>query len=305
MHTRYVALGLTLLWAGGCSDLWGIHDAQVDPTFRLGELSDATTSTAGQASPSLGVGGNSAHAGHVGGAASVVAPIVGGGPSASSGAAGASTVVGNSGGAFEGSSGGLNGSGGHAHVVSPPVAGGGVSGSVGGSSGTGGGITPPGACDEYCATVTANCTGDFSVYPSEIACRNMCQYLLLGTPGDTIGNTVHCRLRAAKAALAEVSYYCPIAGPGGNGACGSNCEGFCTLAQGVCTGANQKWETALSCKTECDKLPDLQTYAAPPSKGMFKGPHVQCRLYHVSAAAVADPALHCAHVSGLAPCNPP
>jgi hypothetical protein len=55
-----------------------------------------------------------------------------------------------------------------------------------------------------------------------------------------------------------------------------------------------------TCLTECRALPDLDGYTISD----YQGEHVQCRLFHVSAAT-AEPDYHCEHALGSAPCAVP
>jgi hypothetical protein len=159
----------------------------------------------------------------------------------------------------------------------------------------------PALCERYCSAVMTNCTGDFSVYTSSDTCRAVCDLLPEGTHGDEVGNSVECRLRAAEAAPSEPSFYCPLSGPGGGGTCGTNCESLCTLVESVCAGELGQWDAA-SCSSQCVTLPDLGFFSTAPSYEMYKGEHVQCRLFHASSAAFKDAAAHCPHAAGAPPC---
>jgi hypothetical protein len=129
----------------------------------------------------------------------------------------------------------------------------------------------------------SHCTGAFAVYSTEESCRAVCATLPPGAPGDQTGDTAHCRLGNAASALAEPSYYCPLSAP-------------------VCTGEDAPWPTFEACVTECAALPDLGTYTVDGEAGLYAGPHVQCRLFHLAVAAVEDAAAHCPHVGGAPPC---
>jgi hypothetical protein len=163
------------------------------------------------------------------------------------------------------------------------------------------GIAAPSPCEQYCAAVTTNCTGAFAVYTSYDACLAVCAALPEGQLGDRNVNSVQCRLHAALVAGDEVPHYCPIAGPGGNGECGSNCEGLCGIRAQICAPYTDP--DVAACLTDCAKLEDLGTYSTDLSEDQYSGPHVQCRLYHVSAAASDDAEHHCLHVDGAAPCR--
>lgn len=169
------------------------------------------------------------------------------------------------------------------------------------SDGAGGAADTFDICEHYCTAVTQNCRGAFAVYTSLDSCLHVCAALPEGMPGDRTGNSVQCRLHAAEVATDEVPHYCPIAGPGGNGVCGSNCESLCQLRDRLC--ASYKTGDTAACLQACAKLPDLGTYSTDLSAKQYGGPHVQCRLYHLSAAAADDAELHCTHVDGAMPCK--
>jgi hypothetical protein len=176
---------------------------------------------------------------------------------------------------------------------------------IGGSGeGGAGGASGAALCASYCATVDTNCSGAFAVYGSLETCLAVCAALPAGEPGDQSGNTIHCRLRSAENAAAEPAYYCALAGPGGNGVCGTNCEGLCALTEAICVDDDAQWPSRAACLGECAELTDLGTYSIDSDAGMYAGDHVQCRLFHASASALADPAIHCDHAGGTPPCAP-
>jgi len=184
---------------------------------------------------------------------------------------------------------------------------GGSMGSLGGSGAEAGSAADAGdagasLCELYCDTVMNECSGAFSVYARRENCLGVCKALPVGTPADTSGNSVYCRLQAARVAAAELPYYCPAAGPGGNGVCGANCESFCALADQLCSGSNRQFADMAACLTACQALPDLGGFTTSSTAGQYSGPHVQCRLFHVSNAAL-DPVAHCPHAGGAKPCQ--
>lgn len=158
-------------------------------------------------------------------------------------------------------------------------------------------------CEEYCDTVLAACgpepSGrDYSVYDSRYTCLYQCALLPAGTPGDETGNSAACRVSSARVALqfpGERPSACPAAGPGGNGVCGSNCEGYCTLMAAECPG----FFDAAGCAASCAATADLGGF----DTSRIEGDSVQCRLYHLQAASVS-PLNHCAHAAGAFPCGP-
>lgn len=154
-------------------------------------------------------------------------------------------------------------------------------------------------CALYCEKVMANCQGEFEQYSQSRICELYCATLPPGEPGDETGNTVACRLHHAEQ-IEEIGgeevTLCPIAGPGGAGVCGGNCEGFCAANQAVCDP-----ELDLDdCVADCEALVDLGTY----DTSIQEGGSVQCRLYHVSAATI-NTVPHCGHAAGASPCDGP
>jgi hypothetical protein len=259
-------LSVGLVWGiGSCRQVLGIEPAEEDrsllPTDRAGSAGSTTTAHAAGGNDALALGG----AGELTGGAGDR-----GGTRAGSGAGGA--TAGNAGASGEAGEGGAGGAG-----------------------------ESPSLCEQYCTAVMQSCTEAFAVYTSFETCLAVCAAMPAGAPGDRNVNTVQCRLRAAQVARDEVPHYCPIAGPGGNGVCGSNCESLCQLRDQLC--ADYVTYDHAMCLSGCEKLKDLGSYSTDLAAAQYSGPHVQCRLYHVSAAAVDDAEQHCEHVDGAAPCR--
>jgi hypothetical protein len=176
----------------------------------------------------------------------------------------------------------------------------GASGAAGAPGGVGG-AEPVTLCDRYCSAVTSNCQGQFAVYTSRDACLSVCEFLPAGRPGDRGVNSVECRLHAATIAPTEVPHYCPIAGPGGNGECGTNCESYCSLMGSVCA---EWWSVEhAKCLRDCKALPDKGSFTTNVAGQDYRGNHVQCRLYHACASLFDDAEQHCLHAAGAAPCK--
>lgn len=184
---------------------------------------------------------------------------------------------------------------------------GGSAGGAGGDAGAAGsvGMEAPEAplCERYCDAVAAACTGNDEQYASPMACRAACALLPEGEQGDVTGNSVECRLARAELARAtgESAVYCPTAGPGGGGVCGTDCEGFCELMTETCPSVMGSYE---ECLPLCADVPNL---SSPPDQIIFdvsiqNGNSVQCRLYHVTAATL-DARTHCPHAAGVALCT--
>lgn len=158
-------------------------------------------------------------------------------------------------------------------------------------------------CREYCDTVMASCQGASQVYANRVQCLNLCIVMEPGSPGDDATNTVQCRLLNARLArdTGEPASHCPQAGPGGASAapgaasCSTNCEGLCAGMIRICP---EEFSSLTACLDDCASVPDLGGY----SIGIGQGNSVQCRLFHLGAAAAA-PAPHCMHAAGASPCR--
>jgi hypothetical protein len=82
---------------------------------------------------------------------------------------------------------------------------------------------PQGACGEYCATVTTNCTGAKAQYASMAECLSYSARARWpeGTPGAMDGNSIACRIYHGGApAASDQATHCPHAGPSGGNVCG-------------------------------------------------------------------------------------
>jgi hypothetical protein len=139
------------------------------------------------------------------------------------------------------------------------------------------------SCNDYCALLVTNCTGKNEQY-NDIECQGVCienSKWNAGTPGDTTGNTLACRVTHAKAAATDQAANCFIAGKSGGGVCGSLCENFCRLSAKNCTGANQIYKDDAACMSTC---------------GAWNAEKADCLIYHLNAAS-EDPATHCPHAA--------
>lgn len=173
-------------------------------------------------------------------------------------------------------------------------AGGEAGGSAGGEAGGGAGGEPS-LCESFCDLVQETCQDEFQVYESVASCLAVCGFLPEGEPDDASGNSVYCRMHSAALIhdIGEPEFHCPAAGPGGNGLCGDNCEGFCTIMEGACPDFYTDRD---ECTADCPE--DLGGFDI----SQRAGDTMQCRLYHVSAATLG-PTTHCPHARGASPCE--
>lgn len=164
-------------------------------------------------------------------------------------------------------------------------------------------------CDAYCREVMDRCTGEHQQYLDSLQCQRVCSLLTPGELGEDSGNTVACRLKyagkARYAAGTELEAYCRQAGPGGDGACGSNCNSFCRLMTQVCTAdvGIHHFASMGDCESTCQALPVSDVPYSTASSEVYDGNHVQCRLFHVTSAAMLDPEEHCEHAMGITLCE--
>jgi len=105
------------------------------------------------------------------------------------------------------------------------------------------------------------------------------------------GNTVDCRIyHANNANISGDAVHCLHATPSGGGVCGSLCDVYCAMALKVCTGNLSLFSDSTTCKTACAAF---NTSGAP---GAPTGDSIQCRIYHIGAAAALDDRItHCPH----------
>lgn len=254
--------------AGGCAQVLGIDDAHGIPAAGGSSAGGSMSPTAGSA---LTDGGST---------------LPGGGSMQSGG-----------------TSGGANGGG----AATPATDGGGAGDAGAAGSSDGPDVPEATLCERYCDAILAGCTDEHAQYNDRDACLAACADYPEGTPGDKSGNSINCRLTYASKASSEPYTYCTWAGPGGDGKCGSNCEGFCTLMLRTCTAESTApgdyFASVEDCQTRCQQLPDVGGYNVSDTSLQMGADHVECRLYHVGAAiAEDDPTTHCHHAMGLKLC---
>ena len=150
----------------------------------------------------------------------------------------------------------------------------------------------PLSCEAYCVRMEAACVGTNNQYSSRANCMDSCATWDIGSQGETTNNTLGCRTYHAGAAIGNADLHCRHAGPGGDGACGTNCQGFCGIVTDVCTGADEVYPSLSDCTLQCSGFAALPPYNA----SIQSGNTLACRLYQATAAAT-DPGVHCAHTA--------
>ncbi|HVV88084.1 MAG TPA: hypothetical protein VHE35_33820 [Kofleriaceae bacterium] len=162
-------------------------------------------------------------------------------------------------------------------------------------------------CSTYCDELSANCLDGAAnrQYIDRASCIASCAFIPTGSLTDTQGNTLGCRIyHGGTPAQSNPALHCPHAGPGGDGACGMNCEGFCQIVMGACTGANQAYTDLNDCMTTCATFDTSVRY----NTQVMTGNSLACRLYHATVAST-NPVVHCPHVKaaptggGAFPCQ--
>jgi hypothetical protein len=175
---------------------------------------------------------------------------------------------------------------------------GGAGGSVAGAGGGGAGGAPATpTCDAYCAAIQPACTASHQQYGDVATCKTACAAFPLGTGSDTSGDTLGCRIHYAGLAAASAeaaATYCTKAGPGGDGACGTNCEGYCDIVMMYCTAANMAkiYDDRAACMADCAAHGTDATYTTGDPGRTDTGNEVACQLYHAVMGSQA-PSEHC------------
>lgn len=148
-------------------------------------------------------------------------------------------------------------------------------------------------CASYCSKIATNCTGANQQYSDVSNCMASCALMTPGVAAEMTGNTLGCRTYHADAAAAGPGVHCRHAGPGGDGVCGANCDGFCTIAVGACTAqATQPYASKAACMTACAGFATTPVY----SSSVTSGNSLACRMYH-AVVATTIPSPHCTHVT--------
>lgn len=177
-----------------------------------------------------------------------------------------------------------------------------------GAAGADSEVLPPSQeCSDYCEKAKNSCQTDLAggtvpqgvLYLTPEACLTTCARIELLDGNE---NGVTCR----KQQLVKLStgedplQYCANAAPGGNGACGSNCENYCRLFKSACREQFEKYAPTSDeddgiavCETKCKGLTDTGEFVANQVNGNYFGDTLQCRLIH-TCSALLDP-VHCTH----------
>ena len=156
---------------------------------------------------------------------------------------------------------------------------------------------PPTLCEQYCATLEANCT-EGNVQAFDVDCETACASWPEGDEGDTAANTTHCRLYHATAAADDAELHCPHASESGGGVCvdpdpcenvvcdappEAMCDGNTAMtyaAEGTCAdGVCSYTETTTDCGDDvceagvCEAAPDpcAETVCDAPPEAMCDG----------------------------------
>lgn len=169
-------------------------------------------------------------------------------------------------------------------------------------------------CATYCDLIQRLCIGENQQFGSTETCMGICATFPPGTLFDESGYTLGCRIHVLRNNQAMIeSPDCREAGPTGEGVCGSNCESFCVSMMVVCPGS---YPDLGDCLRGCSELLDCHDYTVPaPGAKSPDEPSLQCRFYHLSAAAqdlggrtgsaLTEPQTHhCPHAAGLTKCIP-
>lgn len=152
-------------------------------------------------------------------------------------------------------------------------------------------------CVSYCSEFMDSCATVSNDYASLADCTTFCDRHARwesGTFEDQTGNTIGCRTYHAEFANdpdQDRAFHCEHAGVSGGDICGSWCLNYCQLAVNIC--GDRIFDNTEECLTACRDFPD------DGQVDDTTGDTVQCRIYHLTAAARSPRAVddHCAHAS--------
>lgn len=163
-------------------------------------------------------------------------------------------------------------------------------------------------CNAYCTKIQEVCKGSNAQFASVDACLPFCSTYPVGKAGDTMVNSLACRVALLDTLAMPEDIECASAGPSGDDACGESCDAYCSAMLTICP---MEFESLKDCQTSCGTTIDCGPYAI--QEGTPNDPSVQCRIYHLSAAGVGfldkEPGAvtmaqktHCPHASGTTEC---
>lgn len=162
-------------------------------------------------------------------------------------------------------------------------------------------------CATYCGELDKSCSVPELLQYADGTCEDIClEYLLTADEVSTAGassannNTIECRIREARSAASE-SLACAVAGLSGDNECGDVCEVYCELVEARCKPQyiDTFDEDSETCEEECQKLPRSDV---PFNVSIQEGNTLECRFYHLQAAARGGSDRHCDHAVGEAFC---
>jgi hypothetical protein len=166
-------------------------------------------------------------------------------------------------------------------------------------------------CAQYCGLVMTACYEANAVYEDHEQCLQVCQVLEPGLLGDMTQNTVSCRRYQAYAALEAPTVHCTLAGPTGDGHCGTdNCNSYCRIARRACPeefaeefGPLDELVDLEACEDACALLDGAARngFQGEPSRysALYPslGDNLECRTWHAVRALASD-ASECAAALG-------
>jgi hypothetical protein len=178
-------------------------------------------------------------------------------------------------------------------------------------------------CVEYCRRVTDKCSASWPQYDDARGeCESLCFYLESPPNDPGSSNTLDCRLERARSSGGEEENDCNAAGRGSNGACGSNCEAYCSLMRGICPDEYEAFDPSAAdddeglCQRVCEAMVDTDADYTPlpyednPRLDLAGQPTLSCRFWHLGTAAIEKQqdgvvdTFHCRHAFGDTECEP-
>jgi len=160
------------------------------------------------------------------------------------------------------------------------------------------------SCGGYLTTDIDSCRAAMWYVPGRDSVTGDPAYPTVATPfpihaPNAGSNSFACRRYHAYVAATTPDPHCLHATTGA-GVCGSDCDFYCGLIQGVCVGTtDQQYTDVNNCLSQCAKIKAGPVGSGTPPAVVTSGDTLGCRIYHASVAAAstlpADVSAHCSH----------
>jgi hypothetical protein len=160
-------------------------------------------------------------------------------------------------------------------------------------------------CEAYCSIMLLKpgCNDTLRAFNTMAECTAACALIPsnISNYEATTGNSLQCRIYHAKVAFSggqtTLDAHCAHAAPLGGGQCGDPVVNYCTIVNGLCTGALSQGMTSQYCMDVAKFIPNNTA----GKYNDYDGDSLACRAYH----SIVGGAAHCPHggISGAGACG--